>query len=139
MLLDENQRSRMYRNIFAARVCIAIPRVEATPVPTGAPKTGYMIETMVTAIVRNIADELAGRPATAKGSWNAICLAAWATPAPLSSRCRRVRRATSTGSRRAAGAPKRQCVHPLTAVKSTGLRILYLVFGTHIFVQRKKR
>ena len=75
VLLDEHQRSRKYRNIFAAGVCIAIPPVEATPVPTGAPKTGYMIETMVTAIVHNIADELAGRPATAKGSWNAICLA----------------------------------------------------------------
>lgn len=75
VLLDEHQRSRKYRNIFAAGVCIAIPPVEATPVPTGAPKTGYMIETMVTAIVHNIAGELAGRPATAKGSWNAICLA----------------------------------------------------------------
>ncbi len=75
VLVDEHQRSRKYRNIFAAGVCIAIPPVEATPVPTGAPKTGYMIETMVTAIVHNIADELAGRAATHQGSWNAICLA----------------------------------------------------------------
>jgi sulfide:quinone oxidoreductase len=75
VLVDEHQRSRKYRNIFAAGVCIAIPPVEATPVPTGAPKTGYMIETMVTAIVHNIADELAGKPATHQGSWNAICLA----------------------------------------------------------------
>lgn len=75
VLIDEHQRSKKHRNIFAAGVCVAIPPVEATPVPTGAPKTGYMIETMVTAIVRNIADELAGRPATAKGTWNAICLA----------------------------------------------------------------
>lgn len=75
VLIDEHQRSRKYANIFSAGVCIAIPPVEATPVPTGAPKTGYMIETMVTAIVNNIAAELAGRPATATGSWNAICLA----------------------------------------------------------------
>ena len=75
VLIDEHQRSRKYRNIFSAGVCVAIPPVEATPVPTGAPKTGYMIETMVSAIVRNIADELAGRPATAQGTWNAICLA----------------------------------------------------------------
>ena len=34
-----------------------------------------MIETMVSAIVQNIADELAGRPVSAKGTWNAICLA----------------------------------------------------------------
>jgi len=75
VIVDEYQRSRRFRNIFSAGVCIAIPPVEVTPVPTGAPKTGYMIETMVTAIVRNIEADLAGRPAGAKGSWNAICLA----------------------------------------------------------------
>ncbi len=75
VLVDEYQRSKKYRNIFAAGVCIAIPPVEATPVPTGAPKTGYMIESMVTAIVHNIAADLAGQPADTKGTWNAICLA----------------------------------------------------------------
>jgi sulfide:quinone oxidoreductase len=75
VLIDEHQRSKKYRNIFAAGVCVAIPPVEATPVPTGAPKTGYMIETMVTAIVHNIAADLAGKPANAKATWNAICLA----------------------------------------------------------------
>ena len=75
VLIDEFQRSKKYRNIHSAGVCVAIPPVEVTPVPTGAPKTGYMIETMVTAIVHNIAADLAGMPATAKGSWNAICLA----------------------------------------------------------------
>ena len=77
VLIDEHQRSKKYRNIFSAGVCVAIPPVEATPVPTGAPKTGYMIETMVSAIVHNIAAELAGKPedATAQATWNAICLA----------------------------------------------------------------
>ncbi|VTU38913.1 NAD(P)/FAD-dependent oxidoreductase [Variovorax sp. RA8] len=75
VLIDENQRSKKYRNIFSAGVCVAIPPVEVTPVPTGAPKTGYMIETMVSAIVHNIAAEIAGRPADAKATWNAICLA----------------------------------------------------------------
>ncbi len=75
VLIDEFQRSKAYPSIFSAGVCVAIPPVEATPVPTGAPKTGYMIETMVTAIAHNIAAELAGQPATAKGTWNAICLA----------------------------------------------------------------
>ena len=75
VLIDEHQRSKKYRNIFSAGVCVAIPPVEVTPVPSGAPKTGYMIETMVTAIAHNIAAELAGQPATAKGTWNAICLA----------------------------------------------------------------
>jgi sulfide:quinone oxidoreductase len=75
VMVDEFQRSRKHRNIFSAGVCIAIPPVEQTPVATGAPKTGYMIETMVTAIVKNIRADLAGQPATARGSWNAICLA----------------------------------------------------------------
>lgn len=75
VMIDEFQRSKKYRNIFSAGVCVAIPPVEVTPVPSGAPKTGYMIETMVTALAHNIADEIAGRPATAKGTWNAICLA----------------------------------------------------------------
>ncbi len=75
VLVDQNQRSKKYRNIFSAGVCIAIPPVEATPVPTGAPKTGYMIETMVTAIVHNIKAELEGTPPESVGSWTAICLA----------------------------------------------------------------
>jgi sulfide:quinone oxidoreductase len=75
VLIDEYQRSKKYKNIFSAGVCVAIPPVEVTPVPTGAPKTGYMIESMVSAIAHNIADELAGKPATAKGTWNAVCLA----------------------------------------------------------------
>ncbi len=75
VMIDETQRSKKYRNIFSAGVCVAIPPVEVTPVPTGAPKTGYMIETMVTAIVHNIAAELGGQPARTKATWNAICLA----------------------------------------------------------------
>jgi sulfide:quinone oxidoreductase len=75
VLIDEYQRSKAYKNIYSAGVCVAIPPVEATPVATGAPKTGYMIETMVTAITHNIASDIAGEPATAKGTWNAICLA----------------------------------------------------------------
>jgi sulfide:quinone oxidoreductase len=75
VLIDEFQRSKAYRNIFSAGVSVAIPPVEVTPVATGTPKTGYMIESMVGAIAHNIADELAGKPAEAKGTWNAICLA----------------------------------------------------------------
>jgi sulfide:quinone oxidoreductase len=75
VLIDEFQRSPQYRNIFSAGVCVAIPPVEPTPVPTGAPKTGYMIESMVSAICANIAADLAGTPAQARATWNAICLA----------------------------------------------------------------
>ncbi len=75
VLIDAYQRSKRYANIFSAGVCVAIPPVETTPVPTGAPKTGYMIESMVSAICENIVAEVAGKPATAEGTWNAICLA----------------------------------------------------------------
>ena len=75
VLIDEYQRSKKYRNIFSAGVCVAIPPVEATPVATGAPKTGYMIESMSSAICENIVADLKGLPAQAKASWNAICLA----------------------------------------------------------------
>ena len=75
VLIDAKQRSKAYKNIFSAGVCVAIPPVEATPVGTGAPKTGYMIETMVTAIVHNIAADIEGTVDDAKATWNAICLA----------------------------------------------------------------
>ena len=75
VLIDEFQRSKAYRNIFSAGVCVAIPPVEATPVPTGAPKTGYMIETMISAITHNIVADLTGGTPDATATWNAICLA----------------------------------------------------------------
>lgn len=75
VMVDPHQRSKKYRNIFSVGVCIAIPPVEATPVPTGAPKTGYMIESMVTATAQNIKADLEGREAKAEATWNAICLA----------------------------------------------------------------
>lgn len=75
VIIDEFQRNPTYQNIYSAGVCVAIPPVEKTPVPTGTPKTGYMIESMVSALVHNIKDDLAGQPLAARGTWNAICLA----------------------------------------------------------------
>ncbi|MDP2255179.1 MAG: FAD/NAD(P)-binding oxidoreductase [Polaromonas sp.] len=75
ILIDEHQRNPRFKNIYAVGVCVAIPPVEVTPVPTGAPKTGYMIESMVTATAHNIQEELLGREPSAKATWNAICLA----------------------------------------------------------------
>jgi len=75
VFVDDHQRNPNHPNIYAVGVCIAIPPVEVTAVPTGAPKTGYMIESMVTATVHNIADDLAGREGTTLATWNAICLA----------------------------------------------------------------
>jgi sulfide:quinone oxidoreductase len=73
--IDSQQRSTAFSNIFSVGVCVAIPPVEPTVVPTGAPKTGYMIESMVSAVVENITAELTGRSPTARATWNAICLA----------------------------------------------------------------
>ncbi|GMU69263.1 MAG: sulfide-quinone reductase [Steroidobacteraceae bacterium] len=75
VLIDAHQRSTKYDNVFSAGVCVAIPPVEPTPVPTGAPKTGYMIESMVSAICENILADIEDRPAIARATWNAICLA----------------------------------------------------------------
>lgn len=73
--IDAFQRHPQFANVYAVGVCVAIPPVEATPVPTGAPKTGYMIESMVTAVCENIRLELAGQTPAARATWNAICLA----------------------------------------------------------------
>jgi sulfide:quinone oxidoreductase len=73
--VNEFQQNPKFNNIFAVGVGIAIPPVEATPVPTGTPKTGYMIESMVTASVHNISRMIDGGSAYQKPTWNAICLA----------------------------------------------------------------
>ena len=75
ILIDEHQRNPKYANVYAVGVCVAIPPVEATPVPTGAPKTGYMIESMVTATAHNIRDVIDGKAPTHKATWNAVCFA----------------------------------------------------------------
>jgi sulfide:quinone oxidoreductase len=75
VIVDEYQRSPKYPNIFAAGVGIAIPPIEQTPIPTGAPKTGYMIESMVTAIAHNIDALLRDAMPESRATWNAICLA----------------------------------------------------------------
>ena len=75
ILIDPYQRNPKYNNVYGVGVCVAIPPVEATPVPTGAPKTGYMIESMVTATAHNIRAVLDGRSPDEKATWNAICLA----------------------------------------------------------------
>ena len=75
VIVDEHQRNPTFKNVYSIGVCIAIPPLSQTPVPTGTPKTGYMIESMVTATAHNIRDELDGKQPTEKGTWNALCLA----------------------------------------------------------------
>ena len=73
--IDAFQRNPKFPNVYGVGVCVAIPPVEVTPVPTGTPKTGYMIESMVTATSHNIRAALDGREPVEKATWNAICLA----------------------------------------------------------------
>lgn len=75
VLVDQHQQNSAYPNIFSVGVCVAIPPVGPTPVPCGVPKTGFMIELMVTATARNLGQLLRGTKPTHQGTWNAVCLA----------------------------------------------------------------
>jgi len=75
ILADRHQRNPTFKNIYSLGVCVAIPPIGPTPVPAGVPKTGFMIESMVTAVAHNIASELDGREPDEVPSWNAVCLA----------------------------------------------------------------
>lgn len=75
VLVDKHQRNPAFPNVFGVGVGIAIAAVGATPIPVGVPKTGFMIESMVTAIARNIGALLRDEAAMAEPTWNAVCLA----------------------------------------------------------------
>lgn len=75
ILADKHQRNPAFPEVFSVGVCVAIPPLGKTPVPVGVPKTGFMIESMVTATAQNIASLVAGRAPTAVPTWNAVCLA----------------------------------------------------------------
>jgi sulfide:quinone oxidoreductase len=74
-LVDKHQRNPKFPNVFAVGVCVAIPPMGPTPVPCGVPKTGFMIESMVTATAHNIGQLLRGQEPSNVGTWNAVCLA----------------------------------------------------------------
>lgn len=75
IIVDDYQRNPTYPNIFAVGVCIAIAPPVATPVPTGVPKTGFMIESMVTATAHNLPRVIKGQEPNEMATWNAFCLA----------------------------------------------------------------
>jgi sulfide:quinone oxidoreductase len=75
VLVDKKQANPKYPNIFAIGVCVAIPPIGPTPIPVGVPKTGFMIESMVTATAANIGALLRGDAPTSEATWNAVCLA----------------------------------------------------------------
>jgi len=75
ILIDKHQRNPVFSNVYALGVCVAIPPMGKTAVPVGVPKTGFMIESMVTAVTQNIKDAIEGKKPTHEATWNAICLA----------------------------------------------------------------
>ena len=75
VLIDKHQRNPAFPNIFAIGVTVAIPPMGKTPVPVGVPKTGFMIESMVTATAHNIGALLRGKEPTTEATWNAVCIA----------------------------------------------------------------
>ena len=52
-----------------------VPFAHSMVLPVGVPKTGYMIESMVTATAHNIRAVLDGKEPQEKATWNALCLA----------------------------------------------------------------
>ncbi len=75
VIVDKHQRNPTFPNVFGLGVCVAIPPVGKTPLAVGVPKTGFMIESMVTATAQNIAALLKGKEPKAVATWNAVCLA----------------------------------------------------------------
>lgn len=75
VLVDKHQRNPAFPNIFGLGVCIAIPPPGPTALPVGVPKTGFMIESMVTAVAQNLKEIFDGQEPTHEATWNAICLA----------------------------------------------------------------
>ncbi len=64
-----------YKNIYGVGVVTAIPPVEKTPVPTGAPKTGQMIEGMALAVALNIVSDMRNSSDRFAPTLSAICIA----------------------------------------------------------------
>ena len=75
VIVDKHQQNPKFTNIFSVGVCVAIPPMGPTPVACGVPKTGFMIESMVTATAKNLGNILRGKAPNYQGTWNAVCLA----------------------------------------------------------------
>ncbi len=60
--VDDAYRLPGHPNVYAAGVAVAVSPPEATPVPTGVPKTGYLSEEMARVAAHNIAAAIEGGP-----------------------------------------------------------------------------
>ena len=113
VIVDKHQQNPKYPNVFGVGVCVAIAPVGPTPVPCGVPKTGFMIELMITATALNIGQMLRGEKPNHQATWNAICLADFGDSGVAFVAQPQIRCATSTGRRRADG-----CTRPSSASRN---------------------
>ncbi len=81
--VDKNYRHTKYKNIFAIGVAIAIAPPEATPVPTGVPKTGFMTVKMAKTASATLAADVFGKTAPLAEELGVVCLMDMGTTAAL--------------------------------------------------------
>jgi sulfide:quinone oxidoreductase len=72
--VDKSYRHTKYKNIFAIGVAMAIAPPEATPVPTGVPKTGFMTIKMAKTAAGTIVSDIAGSVAKPADELGVVCL-----------------------------------------------------------------
>ncbi len=72
--VDKTYRHTKYRNIFSVGVAMAITPPEATPVPTGVPKTGFMTVKMAKTAAATIASDIIGKTPPPADELGVVCL-----------------------------------------------------------------
>ncbi len=72
--VDKNYRHTKYKNVFAIGVTMAIAPPEATPVPTGVPKTGFMTVKMAKTAAATIAAGITGKTPPIADELGVVCL-----------------------------------------------------------------
>ncbi len=72
--VDKNYRHTKYKNIFAIGVAMAIAPPEATPVPTGVPKTGFMTVKMAKTAAAAIYSDIKGSPPPPMDELGVFCI-----------------------------------------------------------------
>ena len=72
--VDKNYRHTKYKNIFAVGVTMAIAPPEATPVPTGVPKTGFMTVKMARTAAATIHADIKNVAPPAAEEIDVVCL-----------------------------------------------------------------
>ena len=75
VIVDKCFNNPTYKNIYGVGVVAAMPPVEQTPVPTGTPKTGQMIEGMALATALNIISDIRNSSEKYMPTLAAICIA----------------------------------------------------------------